>query len=200
MVGQSLAGYRILIIEDDVQAAHQIQRALQTSGAACQWAGDAIGGLTDFKVEEPHLVLLSLNAPGMHGYDVCRVMREVSYAPIFLLMNHVSREAEIQGLKAGADGVLTKPLDSVLLCARIEAQLRRVYQYDAPPAEEEILQETTEPIESQNELAPGWVGCQTCDYEGPKARFERLTSTGTPYLTCPFCGETKNLLKAEVGS
>ncbi len=192
MSDKALAGYRILIIEDDVHIAHPIQRALTGAGAECLWAGDAVGGLSEFKVCDPHLVILSLTVPGMHGYDVCRVIREVSRVPVILMTPNDAREAQVQGFKCGADDCVIKPLDLLLLVARVEAHIRRVYFYDLPAGAAE-LQEAPEPLDSNSQLPAGWVGCAACDYSGPRAKFEKLTAQGTPYLVCPYCGENKRI-------
>lgn len=116
---------KILVVDDDLELCGLIGFALRQSGYLIVEAGDGPAALTAFDREQPDLVILDVNLPGMSGFDVCRRIRAESLTPILLLTVRSSEEDQVQGLDLGADDYLTKPFSPRTLLARVRALLRR---------------------------------------------------------------------------
>jgi DNA-binding response OmpR family regulator len=116
---------KILVVDDDLELRGLIGFALRQSGYLIVEAGDGPSALEVFDREQPDLVILDVNLPGMSGFDVCRQIRAEAITPILLLTVRSSEEDQIQGLDLGADDYLTKPFSPRTLLARVRALLRR---------------------------------------------------------------------------
>ncbi|MBV9470146.1 MAG: response regulator [Abitibacteriaceae bacterium] len=124
------ARYRILIIEDDPGLANIIRLCLGASGFECCCAFDATTGLATFHQMDPHLVLLDLVLPDLSGREICRRIRHISNVPIIMMTQLSHVQDQLQGFKLGADEYVTKPFAPELMLARVQALLRRTYNYN----------------------------------------------------------------------
>jgi DNA-binding response OmpR family regulator len=88
--------------------------------------------MAQFRYEQPDLVVLDLNLPGMDGIDVARAIRKERNTPIIMLTARVEETDRIVGLELGADDYVTKPFSPRELVARVRAVLRRAG--DSEPA------------------------------------------------------------------
>jgi DNA-binding response OmpR family regulator len=116
---------RILVVDDDQELRSLVGFALRRAGYLAVEAGEGETGLEVFRREQPDLVILDVNLPGMSGFDVCRHLRAESSVPILMLTVRASEEDEVRGLDLGADDYLTKPFSPRTLLARVRALLRR---------------------------------------------------------------------------
>ncbi|HWQ12968.1 MAG TPA: response regulator transcription factor [Roseiflexaceae bacterium] len=116
---------KILIVDDDLELRGLIGFALRQAGYLVVEAGDGRAALERFQREQPDLVVLDVNMPGMSGFDVCRQIRAEAATPIMLLTVRSSEEDQVHGLDIGADDYLTKPFSPRTLLARVRALLRR---------------------------------------------------------------------------
>jgi DNA-binding response OmpR family regulator len=116
---------KILIVDDDLDLLGLTGFALQQAGYLTVQAGDGHQALAQFGQEQPDLVILDVNLPGMSGFEVCRRIRAESQAPILLLTVRASEDDQVHGLDLGADDYLTKPFSPRTLLARVRALLRR---------------------------------------------------------------------------
>ncbi|MBZ0290623.1 MAG: response regulator transcription factor, partial [Anaerolineae bacterium] len=117
---------RILIIEDDRDFLRLLQIELELQGYEVSSAVTGPKGLTRFEELKPDLVMLDLALPAMNGLDVCRQLRKQSNVPILIMTGHAVTEEEMaEGLNAGADEYMIKPLRPLELQARVNALLRR---------------------------------------------------------------------------
>jgi len=90
-------------------------------------ASDGASAIAIAAEETPDLVLLDVMMPGMDGFEVCRRLKDDSatrHIPIVLVTALDGRADRITGLEAGADEFLTKPIDDVLLFARVKSLTR----------------------------------------------------------------------------
>jgi DNA-binding response OmpR family regulator len=117
---------RVLLIEDDARVRRVLRLALQDEGYDVGEAGDGEQGLEALARDEPDVVLLDLNLPGMDGFTVCRHIRHDSRVPVIMVTARTDSHDIVAGLEAGADDYVTKPLVAKELSARIRALLRRV--------------------------------------------------------------------------
>ena len=115
----------ILVIEDDEAMSQLISLYLEHGGFRALAAFDGASGLKMASDQDPALVILDLNLPGMDGSDVCRSLRENSHVPIIMVTARVDQEDRLAGLDLGADDYVTKPFAPRELMARIRAVLRR---------------------------------------------------------------------------
>ena len=115
----------ILLIEDDARLAELTATYLEQNGlrVATEARGDR--ALERFTREHPRLVLLDLLLPGKDGLSICRELRRVHDVPILILTAKDTDIDHVIGLEAGADDYVMKPVDPMVLLARVRALLRR---------------------------------------------------------------------------
>ena len=119
---------KILIIEDDKDIRDLISFNLSKNGYKTILSRDGEKGIEKAKIEKPDLVLLDLMLPGIHGLDVCKILKtdsSLNKLSIIMLTALGQEEDIIKGLEAGADDYITKPFSFKILFARIKSVLRR---------------------------------------------------------------------------
>jgi two-component system cell cycle response regulator CtrA len=124
---------RVLLVEDDLTAAHGLSLILKRSGAIVEHAatGEEAIGLT--RHYEYDIVLLDLILPDVEGYEVVRHMRTLRNDTPVLILSGLSRpHAKVKGLSLGADDFITKPFNISELMARVQAITRRRKGYSQP--------------------------------------------------------------------
>ncbi|EOI00237.1 DNA-binding response regulator [Enterococcus haemoperoxidus ATCC BAA-382] len=120
---------KIMIIEDETTIRELISEELQ------KWQFDTFGTtdfnavLEDFQREDPQLVLLDINLPVFDGYYWCQKIREISKIPIIFISSRNTNMDMIMAMNMGADDFVTKPFQIDVLIAKINALLRRSYNY-----------------------------------------------------------------------
>ncbi len=126
---------KVLIVDDEFAIRDALGRKLQREGFEVVLAGDGLEGLRLFHSERPDLVVLDIVMPEMSGLTVCTRIREVAETPVMMLSAQaITEEDIIEGLNAGADEYLVKPIRLNEFVARVKALLRRS-QMVAPPVE-----------------------------------------------------------------
>ena len=186
--------FRILVVEDDANIARLILLNLAKANMECLHAADGALGLARFKEADPHLIITDIMMPNMNGMDMCAKIRELSSVPIIMMTAADSEEREMQGFKSGADDYVPKPFNPKLLLARVLANLRRVYRYDASAQATPTASVTAaaEPVEMAPPSTRGdWVTCDSCGYIGPRVKFQQTDSTGKVSMTCPICKQNR---------
>ena len=117
---------RVLLIEDDTAMAKSIDLMLQGDGFNVYGTDLGEEGLDLGKIYDYDIIILDLNLPDMHGYDVLKKLRVAKIAtPILILSGMSEPDDKILGLGFGADDYMTKPFDKRELVARIHAIVRR---------------------------------------------------------------------------
>lgn len=119
--------YKILVVEDDKKLYEFTKEYLERYNYE-------VFGIENFKkIEEefeevkPDIVLLDINLPYYDGFNLCRIFRRKSKAPIIFMSARSSEVEQIRGLEIGADDYITKPFSFELLLAKVQASIRRVY-------------------------------------------------------------------------
>lgn len=121
-----MSSKKILIVDDETAIREALGRKLQREGYAAVLAGDGLEGLRAFHDERPDLVILDIIMPEMNGLTVCQRIREVAETPIMMLSAQAITEQDIvEGLNAGADEYMVKPIRLNEFVARVRALLRR---------------------------------------------------------------------------
>lgn len=126
---------KVLIVDDEQAIRDALGRKLRREGFGVVLAGNGLEGLRAFHAERPDLVILDIVMPEMDGLTVCQRIREVAETPIMMLSAQaITEEDIIEGLNAGADEYLVKPIRLNEFVARAQALLRRA-QMISPDAE-----------------------------------------------------------------
>jgi len=115
----------ILLVEDDSRLAELTATYLgqHSMRVVIEARGDR--ALERLQQEQPRLVLLDLLLPGKDGLTICREIRRLSGVPILILTAKDTDLDHVIGLEAGADDYVMKPVDPMVLLARVRALLRR---------------------------------------------------------------------------
>ncbi len=121
--------YRIYLVEDDAMLADEISRLLQKWGYEVRTAAGFDGILDEFVALRPQVVLMDVNIPSFDGFYWCKKIREISLVPIIYISSRDSNPDVILGMNSGGDDYLTKPFDNAVLIAKIQAVIRRTYEY-----------------------------------------------------------------------
>jgi two-component system copper resistance phosphate regulon response regulator CusR len=117
---------RILLVEDELNAARMLAKGLRQRAYAVDLAADGEEALYQASVNEYDLIILDVLLPLKDGFEVCRELREAgSTTPILMLTARDAVQDRIAGLDLGADDYLVKPFDFHELLARVRALLRR---------------------------------------------------------------------------
>jgi DNA-binding response OmpR family regulator len=122
----------VLVVDDEHKIAHLVRDYLENAGFRVVMAYDGKMATAQFRYEQPDLVVLDLNLPGMDGIDVARAIRQERNTPIIMLTARVEETDRIVGLELGADDYVTKPFSPRELVARVRAVLRRAGENEPP--------------------------------------------------------------------
>src|SRR5882672_6096457 len=121
---------RVLVVEDEIHLAEAISEGLGAEGFDVDEVHDGNDGLWRAREGSYDAIVLDVLLPGMHGYRVCRTLRDEGvWTPILILTAKDGEYDEAEALDTGADDFLSKPFSFVVLLARLRALIRR----GAPP-------------------------------------------------------------------
>ena len=127
--------FKLLLIEDDTTLFHEIKDRLS------QWSYD-VYGITDFSNVlaqfsdiRPDLVIIDIQLPKFDGFHWCRMIRSHSTVPIIFLSSRDHPTDIVMSMQLGADDFIQKPFHFDVLIAKVQATLRRVYNYNTDKVE-----------------------------------------------------------------
>ena len=127
--------FKLLLIEDDTTLFHEIKDRL------AHWSYD-VYGITDFSnvmLEfsdiKPDLVIIDIQLPKFDGFHWCRMIRSHSNIPIIFLSSRDHPTDIVMSMQLGADDYIQKPFHFDVLIAKVQAILRRVYNYNTDTIE-----------------------------------------------------------------
>lgn len=121
--------YRILIVEDDRGIAQAIQQQAQMWELDARCVQNFRNVLAEFSEYDPHLVLLDISLPFFNGYHWCGEIRKVSKVPIIFISSAADNMNIVMAMNMGADDFISKPFNQSVLIAKIQAMLRRTYDF-----------------------------------------------------------------------
>lgn len=121
--------YRVLIVEDDRGIAEGVCSVLSGWGMETRCVEDFRAVMETFADFSPQLVLMDISLPFMSGYHWCSEIRRVSPVPILFLSSASDNMNIIMAMNMGADDFIAKPFDADVLVAKIQALLRRAYDF-----------------------------------------------------------------------
>ena len=121
--------YKILIVEDDHVIANSIKDKLISWGFDAEPVDDFRDVIAHFLSYEPHLVLMDISLPFFNGYHWCEEIRKISKVPIMFISSAGDNMNIVMAMNMGADDFIAKPFDMDMLLAKIQAMLRRSYDF-----------------------------------------------------------------------
>ncbi|MBD5458354.1 MAG: response regulator transcription factor [Lachnospiraceae bacterium] len=119
--------YKILIIEDDPVIQTQLKSLLAGNGYEVETVTDFLNVMEQVRAFMPHLILLDIKLPGNDGFMICSQIRAVSDMPVIFVTSSNTDMDELNSIMLGGDAFQTKPYNTAILLAKIDALLKRVY-------------------------------------------------------------------------
>jgi DNA-binding response OmpR family regulator len=135
---------KILIVDDEPFNVDYLEQVLEDLGYVTVSAANGQEALAKVADEAPDLILLDVMMPIMDGFTVCRILKdhdETRLIPIIIMTALDAVADRVQGIKAGADDFLTKPVHEEELLARIETALKHKHTVDRKIGELRALKE-----------------------------------------------------------
>ncbi len=123
--------YKIWIVEDDATIAGQLKKHFISWGMEARCAADFRNIIGEFVEYAPHLVLMDITLPFFNGYHWCGELRKLSQVPIIFLSSASDNLNIVMAMNLGGDDFITKPFDLNVLQAKVQAMLRRTYDFTA---------------------------------------------------------------------
>lgn len=123
--------YKVFMAEDDDGIANAITRRLSDWEFDVRRAENYRDVLSEFSEYEPHIVLLDISLPFFNGFYWCGEIRKLSKCPIMFISSMSDNMNIVTAMTMGADDFIAKPFDLGVLVAKIQALLRRSYDFAA---------------------------------------------------------------------
>lgn len=124
--------FKILIVEDDRGIAEGIQSLLEQWGMEARQVQDFRNITGEFETYQPHLILLDIKLPSYDGYYWCGQLRQRTAAPIIFISSAADNMNIVMAMNMGGDDFIPKPVDPMVLTAKLQALLRRTYELGEP--------------------------------------------------------------------
>ena len=128
-------GYRILLIDDEVDILEFVKYNLMRDGYEVHTAANGAEGLQVALEIKPHLILLDMMMPVLDGIETCKAIRRspvLKNVMVVFLSAISSEETQLQSYNAGADDYINKPIKMNILRSRVQAILKRIPSIDEP--------------------------------------------------------------------
>jgi two-component system KDP operon response regulator KdpE len=135
MPEESFRNRVILVVDDEERMARFIHLNLEHDGFRVVEAYKGLQGIQALRDSLPDLVLLDVMLPDMDGFEVLKMIREVSSVPVIMLTAKGEEDDRVHGLELGADDYVTKPFSPRELVGRVRAVLRRAEAISSGPHE-----------------------------------------------------------------
>lgn len=135
---------KVLVVDDNDDGLFVLEQMLQKHGFATAAASSGEEALKKVESENPDVILLDVNMPGVDGLEVTRRIKEdpyLRYIPIVLLTANDSMEGLEEGFEKGADDYVRRPFESSELLARLSAALRKRRLYEELRSSNRLNQE-----------------------------------------------------------
>ena len=121
--------HKIFVIEDDMVIAAAIEKHIATWGCEVRCAVNFENIMAEFEEFMPDLVLLDIGLPFFNGYHWCTQIRAVSKVPIIFISSASDNMNIVMAMDMGGDDFIAKPFDLSVLTAKVQALLRRTYDF-----------------------------------------------------------------------
>lgn len=121
--------YRIYLVEDDAIIARSIKKHLENWEYEVQCTKDFSAVTKEFAEFAPQLILMDIGLPFYNGYYWCSEIRKISKVPIIFLSSAADNMNIVMAVNMGADDFIAKPFDLSVLTVKVQAMLRRTYDF-----------------------------------------------------------------------
>ncbi len=121
--------YRIYLVEDDAIIARSIKKHLENWEYEVQCTKDFSAVTKEVAEFAPQLVLMDIGLPFYNGYYWCSEIRKISKVPIIFLSSAADNMNIVMAVNMGADDFIAKPFDLSVLTVKVQAMLRRTYDF-----------------------------------------------------------------------
>lgn len=121
--------HKIFIVEDDMVIANAIANHIATWDCQARCAENFKDIMPEFETFVPDLVLLDIGLPFFNGYHWCNQIRAVSKVPIIFISSASDNMNIVMAMNMGGDDFIAKPFDLTVLTAKVQALLRRTYDF-----------------------------------------------------------------------
>lgn len=121
--------YKLLIVEDEQGISEEIKRQAENWGLEVRCAADFRNIMAEFAEFDPQIVLMDIALPFFDGYHWCSEIRKVSKVPIIFISSASDNMNIVMAMNMGADDFIAKPFDGSVLIAKVQAMLRRTYDF-----------------------------------------------------------------------
>lgn len=122
--------YKIYVVEDDKGIADGISQCLSAWEMEVAVVSDFRNVLGEIKELDPHLIIMDITLPYMGGYHWCQEIRKTSSVPIIFISSATDNMNIVMAMNMGADDYIPKPFDQSVLIAKVQALLRRTYDFN----------------------------------------------------------------------
>lgn len=121
--------YRIFIVEDDETIAKTVKKHLESWDYEVEMATDFSNVMAEFVKFDPQLVLMDIKLPYYNGYHWCAEIRKQSKVPVVFLSSQTDNMNIVMAVNMGGDDFIAKPFDLNVLTVKVQAMLRRAYDF-----------------------------------------------------------------------
>jgi DNA-binding response OmpR family regulator len=125
MLDDSFKNRSILVVDDEERMARFIHLNLEHDGFQVVEVYRGMKAIQSLRDEMPDLILLDVMLPDIDGFEVLKMIREISSVPVIMLTAKGEEDDRVRGLELGADDYVTKPFSPRELVSRVRAVLRR---------------------------------------------------------------------------
>ena len=123
--------YKILIVEDDEGIARELKKLCEMWSYEVLCVKNFRNVLSDFAEFNPHIVLMDISLPFYNGFYWCAEIRKVSKVPIVFISSASDNMNIVMAINMGGDDFILKPFDSSVIMAKVQAILRRTYDFSS---------------------------------------------------------------------
>ncbi len=120
--------YRILLVEDDFALAEAMKKQIESWGNRVELVKEFNDVMKSFLEYQPQMVLLDIMLPFYNGYHWCSEIRKVSTVPVVFISSASDNMNIVMAINMGGDDFIAKPVDPMVLTAKVQAVLRRTYE------------------------------------------------------------------------
>jgi len=130
--------YKIFLVEDDFSLANAMKKTLEQYGNNVHIVSNFQHVMDEFSEISPDLVLMDIMLPFKDGYFWCAEIRKLSSVPVVFISSASDNMNIVMAIGMGGDDFIAKPVDAVVLNAKVQAILRRTYEINGSAAQVEF--------------------------------------------------------------
>lgn len=123
--------YKLFIVEDDSGIASAVKELAETWEFEVRLCENFRAVTDEFAAFQPHIVLMDIGLPFFNGYHWCSEIRRISNVPVIFISSASDNMNIVMAMNMGADDFIAKPFDGNVLMAKVQALLRRTYDFAA---------------------------------------------------------------------